>query len=285
MSKKIQRLDLDSKYDNNVIIGVDEVGNGSIIGPIVACAAMASPNDQYLMDNVRDSKKLSPKKRMEIALHVREKGLPYTFGEVGIEEINRNQMQAKLHAMTMAATKLVYQYWENPPCIEYLPPIVIVDGNQELPFGGFVKQEAIAGADDKFLAVGVASIMAKVHRDLLIKVWDFMYPEYGFKTNMGYYTDKHAEAMMRFGPSPIHRDTAPMRKGKARRTKSEAVPDRPRGPEDRLRHHRLHPPGSACTLHILRPFRLQGDDPGLDDVLHSHLRPGRRGGVGAWWGP
>lgn len=215
MSSKVARQDLDDKYDNRVIIGVDEAGVGSAIGPIVACAAMADPTDSFLLDHVRDSKKLSHAAREKVVEYVREHDIPHAFGEVSQDKIDEiNPLNARLNAMTVAARNLVLSYWRSSAGYDALPPIVIVDGDLEVRFGGLCEQEAITDADDKFLAVGLASILAKEYRDRLVGVWAEMYPHYGFSTNKGYLTDEHRAALFEHGPCPIHRSVAPVKEAR-----------------------------------------------------------------------
>jgi ribonuclease HII len=182
------------------IIGVDEVGRGCLAGPVV-CAAVILPNVDPLpswIAEIKDSKKLSPKKRYELS-QVITKHCTYAIrqGSVSLIESD-NILQATLWTMKECVESVVAQGGQ--------PDLVLVDGNQEIP-GLKWSQQAIKGGDNIHKTIGAASIIAKVYRDNYMVGMAEHHPEYGFAQHKGYGTAMHREAIMIHGPCRMHRKT------------------------------------------------------------------------------
>lgn len=180
------------------IAGVDEVGRGCLAGPVVAAAVILDPNRP--IKGLRDSKKLSAKKRDELAQEIKEKALAWSVAAMGPEVIDKiNILQATLEAMKAAVEKLPVE-----------PDFVQVDGNK-LPKWKWLS-EAVVKGDDKVEWISAASIIAKTTRDAYMCKMAELYPQYGFEHHVGYGTAEHIKALKAYGPTPIHRKTfAPVR--------------------------------------------------------------------------
>jgi ribonuclease HII len=173
------------------IAGLDEAGRGPLAGPVAAGAVIFTPYD-YIKE-VKDSKKLSAKKREELFELITGKALTYGIGIVGNTEIDRiNIRRATFKAMRMAIGSLS----KNP---QYL----LIDG-EELP-DKLYRQEAVIEGDDRSFTIAAASILAKVTRDRLMLEFHQQYPQYGFDRHKGYGTEFHREMIRKHGPCPIHR--------------------------------------------------------------------------------
>lgn len=187
------------------IAGVDEVGRGPLAGPVVA-AAVILPRG-FTHPEIKDSKLLSPKQRERLAPLIREKAESWGLGVVEVDEIDRiNILQASLLAMVKALDALT----STPDCL-------LIDGNQPIPIRLFhdsrfssvpsLYQRPIVKGDRLCLSIAAASIVAKVARDGMMVELDKQYPEYGFAAHKGYSCRAHFDALHRFGPSPIHRQS------------------------------------------------------------------------------
>lgn len=176
------------------VSGVDEAGRGPLAGPVVAAAVILS--EEIIIDEVNDSKKLTPKKREILFDKIKTQSLSYGIGIVDNEIIDKiNILQATFLAMKQALSKLKIK-----------PDIVLVDGNHKIP-GLEIKQEAIISGDAKSQSIACASILAKVTRDNLMLDYAKQYPQYSFEKHKGYGTKAHIEAIRKFGACPIHRKT------------------------------------------------------------------------------
>ena len=191
-------LDLFAPEQFSRIAGVDEVGRGCLAGPVVAAAVILDPNRP--IKGLRDSKKLSAKKRDELAQEIKEKALAWSVAAMGPEVIDKiNILQATLEAMKVAVEKLPVE-----------PDFVQVDGNK-LPKWKWLS-EAVVKGDDKVEWISAASIIAKTTRDAYMCKMAELYPQYGFEHHVGYGTAEHIKALKAYGPTPIHRKTfAPVR--------------------------------------------------------------------------
>ena len=191
-------LDLFAPEQFSRIAGVDEVGRGCLAGPVVAAAVILDPNRP--IKGLRDSKKLSAKKRDELAEEIKEKALAWSVAAMGPEVIDKiNILQATLQAMKAAVEKLPVE-----------PDFVQVDGNK-LPKWKWLS-EAVVKGDDKVEWISAASIIAKTTRDAYMCKMAELYPQYGFEHHVGYGTAEHIKALKAYGPTPIHRKTfAPVR--------------------------------------------------------------------------
>jgi ribonuclease HII len=173
------------------IAGVDEVGRGPLAGPVVAAAVILDPARP--IEGLADSKKLSEKRRIQLAEEIREKALAWALGRAEAEEIDEiNILQASLLAMHRAVEAL-----------PIAPQHALIDGNRcpQLP----CTAEAIIGGDATVPAISAASILAKVVRDLEMEALDRQYPGYGLAKHKGYPTKVHLEALEQLGVTPIHR--------------------------------------------------------------------------------
>jgi len=175
------------------VAGVDEVGVGPLAGPVVA-AAVLLPASTHL-PGLNDSKKVSAQARERLAEAIREQAMAFSLGEVGPEEIDRvNILQATLEAMRRAVSGLREQIEVDH---------VLVDA-RKIP-GISIPQTALVHGDAIDGSIAAASIVAKVHRDGLMKRFAEDFPGYGLEKHMGYGTAAHVEALRRLGVSPIHR--------------------------------------------------------------------------------
>lgn len=186
----------EKKY--NLLAGVDEVGRGPLAGPVVACAVIM-PKDM-IIEGVKDSKKLTPKKRDMLDLLIREHALGIGIGiedEKSIDEINIKQATRK--AMKTALDNIFTKEGEKISA-----DIVFVDAEK---IDCQIPQESLIKGDDRCFIIACASIVAKVLRDKMMVEYEEQYPGYDFAKNKGYGTKKHREALLEIGPCSIHRKT------------------------------------------------------------------------------
>jgi len=179
------------------VAGVDEAGRGALAGPVVAAAVLITPDSRTapIWSSVRDSKLLSPGRRIQLADEIRRMAVAWavcevdaaTIDAIGIAAATRRAMQEAVAALSPAADYLLVD-WVRLPHIG-------------LP------QQAQAGADRIMASVAAASILAKVHRDQVMQEYDRRYPAYRFAVHKGYGVAVHRTAIERFGPCPIHRRT------------------------------------------------------------------------------
>lgn len=176
---------------NKVVVGVDEVGRGPLAGPVVSAAVIINNYDG--LEEVKDSKKLSPKKR-EYLYDIICENCEVGIGIVDNIEIDKiNILNATLQSMKMACKEIKSHY-----------DLILVDGNQLIPDLESNQQTIIKG-DSKSLAIAAASIIAKVTRDRMMEKENEKYPKYFFNKHKGYGTKLHIDAIMQNGPLPIHR--------------------------------------------------------------------------------
>ncbi len=193
-----------------LIIGVDEAGRGPLAGPVTASAVILHP--ERPIAGLDDSKKLSEKRRDELAPLIREHALCWAVAHAEVAEIDAiNILQATMLAMSRALQSL-----QVPQSHRHMPLHVQIDGNK-LPrldnLSYVCTAEAIVDGDALVPAISAASILAKTTRDALIVQLDQQYPGYGLAVHKGYGTARHLQALHALGPSPIHRRSfAPVRK-------------------------------------------------------------------------
>ena len=176
------------------IAGVDEAGRGPLAGPVVAAAVLWS--DDYRVEGLTDSKKLSHRQRESLRLEL-ESLLPAGHLAVGsaspaeIDEVNI--LQATYLAMHRAIAQL-----------QPAPTLLLVDGNRFKVYPGIEHRCEVKG-DARFQAISAASIFAKTERDRLMTALHEEFPHYGWDRNMGYPSPGHRAAIEAHGPSPWHR--------------------------------------------------------------------------------
>lgn len=195
-------LALDSEdqiEDAEIIAGVDEAGRGPLCGEVFAAAVILDPENP--IEGLDDSKKLTEKKRTQLAIEIKAKAKSWAIASSSVEEIDEiNILQATLLAMRRAAEML-----------DITPTLLRVDGNQNPK--SHIPAETIVKGDALFSEISAASILAKDARDQSMIEMDAKYPEYGFAKHKGYGTKAHMEALQEYGVTPIHRKSfAPIRK-------------------------------------------------------------------------
>ena len=182
-----------------IIAGVDEVGRGSLVGPVYAAAVILNKkiNTKFL----KDSKLLSKKNREKLNTYIKKNSF-WSIGIASVKEIEKlNILNASLLAMKRAIKKLNKK-----------PNIVMIDGNKTPNIKNYKLKSVIKG-DQKIAAISAASIIAKVSRDKFIRKLSKKFKNYGWETNCGYGTKKHLLALKKFGATHHHRKTfAPIHK-------------------------------------------------------------------------
>lgn len=179
------------KAGRQLVAGLDEVGRGSLAGPVVAAAVILPVN--LFIPNIKDSKKLTPKKRIEIYPEILKKAKGVGIGIVGADIIDKiNIAQATFLAMKRAIKNLKNE-----------PDGLLVDGF-EIPEMA-VPQLVLIKGEDKSISIAAASIVAKVYRDNLMINFDREFPHYYFKKNKGYGTKQHLQALRKYHATRIHR--------------------------------------------------------------------------------
>ncbi|WP_422445865.1 ribonuclease HII [Thermoanaerobacterium sp. DL9XJH110] len=174
-----------------LVAGVDEAGRGPLAGPVVAGAVILAL-DTLIMD-LKDSKLLSEKKRERVYGEIKKYALAYAFDVVDEKYIDSyNILNATLLAMRRAVEKLSIK-----------PDYVLVDA-LKIP-GIKIPQQAIIHGDGLCACIAAASIVAKVERDRIMREYDRLYPEYGFRRNKGYGTKEHVASIREYGFCPVHR--------------------------------------------------------------------------------
>ena len=179
-------------FKQEIIVGIDEVGRGCLAGPVVA-AAVVLPEKHGII-GIKDSKKLSHKKKLQLDVLIRQKALAVGIGEIDSNKIDEvNILQASLLAMRDAVR-----------CIKIKIDKVLVDGNHTIPYLD-IEQEAITDGDNLIECISASSIIAKVYRDVEMTILDKLYPEYGWAQNKGYGTREHMSAILKYGITKYHR--------------------------------------------------------------------------------
>ena len=173
-----------------ITAGVDEVGRGSLAGPVVSAAVILK--DTINLKILKDSKKITFKKRIEIAKHIKLNST-YAVGLASVEEIlNLNILQAALLSMKRAIDKLSIK-----------PELVLIDGN--FAPKGLKNFKTIINGDEKIKSISAASIIAKVFRDQLMIKLSEQFKNYAWDRNFGYGTKAHMDGLKKFGITSHHR--------------------------------------------------------------------------------
>lgn len=174
--------------------GCDEAGRGCLAGPVVAAAVILPQN--FYLEGLNDSKKLTHKKRDELRPLIEKDALAWAVATVDHEEIDRiNILNASFLAMHRAIEKLKIQ-----------PEYLSIDGNRFKAYPQIPHTCVIKG-DGKYLNIAAASILAKTHRDEFMLNLSKDYPHYNWQQNKGYPTKAHRKAVLEMGLSPFHRKT------------------------------------------------------------------------------
>ncbi len=173
------------------VCGCDEAGRGPLAGPVVAAAVILP--DGIFIEGLDDSKKLSEKKREKLFDIIVENACSYGIALCDVEEIEEmNILNASMTAMNRAVEKLGVK-----------PDLALVDGN--IVRGFEMRAVPVIKGDATCPSIAAASILAKVTRDRMVSELDSTYPEYGFAKHKGYGTKLHRDALLKYGPCPIHR--------------------------------------------------------------------------------
>jgi ribonuclease HII len=180
-------------FENRVLLecGIDETGYGSAVAEVyVGCCILDSNRP---IQGLADSKVLSPKRRKELSLEIREKAMAWSIATASLDEIEKHNV---LHATHMAMARAVAG-------LGMKPDLALVDGNRLPPLP--IPARAIVKGDATVPVISAASILAKVARDEALIQLHELYPQYGFNRHKGYLTAAHMDALKKYGPSPLHR--------------------------------------------------------------------------------
>jgi ribonuclease HII len=176
-----------------ILAGVDEVGRGSLIGPVYAAAVILNRSINKKL--LKDSKSLSKDKREELSAYIKKNSI-WSIGQASIKEIEKiNILHASLLAMKRAIIKLKKK-----------PTLILIDGNK-LPNLTKYNLKYVIKGDQKIPSISAASIIAKVSRDKFIITLSKKFQNYGWDRNMGYGTKEHLKAIKKIGISKYHRKT------------------------------------------------------------------------------
>jgi ribonuclease HII len=182
---------LEQEYAEKLIAGVDEVGRGPLAGPVVAAAVIADQNK--LIPGIKDSKKLSKKKREELYAEI-TKNYIWSVGIISPKTIDQiNILEATKRAMYIAVNNL-----------SVIPSVVLADGNMKFDDQRFI---SIIKGDDKSISIAAASIVAKVTRDQIMSDLSIKFPAYKWCKNSGYGTKEHINSIISYGATEHHRQS------------------------------------------------------------------------------
>lgn len=174
-----------------IIAGIDEVGRGPLAGPVVTAAVILPENCDSLM-GVNDSKQLSPIRRKKFVEQIKEIALCYEITVTPVDVIDTvNIYEATRMSMLQSVNGLNIQ-----------PDYLLLDA---MKIDSILPQQSLIKGDAKSLSIAAASILAKEHRDQLMREYSKQYPEFGFDKHMGYGTKQHLQALAKYGVTPIHR--------------------------------------------------------------------------------
>jgi len=193
------------------IAGVDEVGMGALAGPVVAGAVIF--DGTVTIEGIRDSKLLSPKRREVLAEQIQAQAQAWAVGQASVEEIDSlNIRGAAVLAMRRAIDAL-----------SVTPELLLIDGLPVQPHPR-IPATALVDGDAQCMSIAAASIIAKVHRDALMRALDDELPAYALASNKGYGSRVHLTALAEHGPSRHHRQTyAPVQRAQAQRRRPAAI--------------------------------------------------------------
>ena len=175
-----------------LVAGVDEVGRGSLFGPVVAAAVILDRG--YRIRGLRDSKLLLAERRELLALRIREHCVAWAIAAVDAARIDQINIY---HASRLAMREAVMRLAPSPDHL-------LIDA---LRLDCALPQKAIIHGDALSASIAAASILAKVERDRMMREWDPVFPAYGLASHKGYSTPKHLAALREYGPTPLHRQS------------------------------------------------------------------------------
>ena len=179
---------------DKIIAGCDEAGRGCLAGPVVAAAVILPKGFKNIA--LKDSKVLSEKKRDLLRPIIEEQAISWAIGIVSAKEIDKiNILNASFLAMHRAIENLTIK-----------AELLIIDGNR---FNSYpeISHECIVKGDGKFMSIAAASVLAKTHRDDIMKKLDLQFPDYYWLNNKGYPTKQHRKAIAKIGANMHHRKT------------------------------------------------------------------------------
>lgn len=178
-------------YSGKLIAGIDEVGRGCVAGPVVAACVILNPG--FSSPLLRDSKKLSEKKRIEAADLIMRNSLFFRIAQIEANRIDEiNILNATMEAM-------------NKCVIGQSMDLLLVDGNQWRNQSNGIPYELVVKGDNTYQEIAAASIIAKTYRDSLMREIAEDYPGYGWERNAGYFSPEHISAVEKMGITPHHR--------------------------------------------------------------------------------
>jgi ribonuclease HII len=179
------------------IAGLDEVGRGSLFGPVVAAAVILNPKRRIV--GLDDSKQIAAERREVLAERIKAHAVAWAVAEIDAQRIDAwNIYQASRQAMTAALQQLATQ-----------PDYLLIDAMQ---LDVLIEQKSLIKGDARCISIAAASILAKTYRDGRMQEFDVVYPQYGLAQHKGYATPEHLEALRKHGASPLHRYSfAPVR--------------------------------------------------------------------------
>lgn len=182
--------------NDEIVIGIDEVGRGCIAGPVVACAVVWG----LPIEGLGDSKKVSALRRAKLVPLIEQSCAAFSIGQASVEEVDSiNILQATFLAMRRAVEALPKDLLKNAK--------IWVDGNA-MPVGFSPDNTSLfIGGDATHAPISAASILAKEWRDAYMKEQALQFPDFGFEKHMGYGTAYHMAALGRVGPCPLHRQS------------------------------------------------------------------------------
>ena len=180
--------------EGRIEAGCDEAGRGCLAGPVTAAAVILPPD--FHNDLINDSKQLTERQRESLRPVIEREALAWAVAMVSPQEIDRiNILRASITAMHRALDQLKLR-----------PEGILVDGNRFFAYHD-IPHTTIVKGDGKMLSIAAASILAKTHRDELMRRLDAEFPQYGWSKNKGYPTADHRAAIAQYGPTPYHRRT------------------------------------------------------------------------------
>ena len=179
--------------DDRTLVGIDEVGIGCLAGPVVAAAVILDPANP--INGITDSKKISEQKRKILSDQIMANAVDWAIGQASVFEIDQHNI---LHASHLAMQRAYGDLKSDAT-------LVLVDGNKSPCFP--VESKAVIKGDETVLAIGAASIIAKVFRDGLMEELGKKYPAYDFERNKGYPTKSHMQTLRAIWPCAQHRNS------------------------------------------------------------------------------